>query len=290
EYAWTGNLGHWYWYIRTNAVTFNPLKAAELGYAPEEVPSPVPYQFFTERIHPDDYEHTMQAMRDHLAGQAAVYEAEYRIRAKDGSYRWYYDRGRITRRDPDGKPLFLAGIVFDVTEKKNLQLDLERKNRILAELSAIDGLTQVSNHRTIVEHLKAAMAEATRTRSPLSVALFDIDDFKHVNDSKGHIVGDQVLAAVAALIRNPIRETDQVGRYGGEEFMVVFSQVDLTTAVKAAERIRQAVAQHRFLDDLRITVSGGVSLYNGESESDLVHAADVKMYEAKRQGKNRIVF
>ena len=216
EYAWTGNLGHWYWHIGTNAVTFNPLKVAALGYAPDEVPEPVPYQFFTDRIHPDDYEHTMQAMRDHLAGQAAVYEVEYRIRAKDGTYRWYYDRGRITRRDANGKPLFLAGIVFDVTEKKNMQLDLERKNRILAKLSATDGLTQVSNHRTVLEYLKAAMVEADRTRSPLSVALFDIDDFKHVNDSQGHLVGDQVLVDVAALIKGNIRETDQIGRYGGE--------------------------------------------------------------------------
>ncbi len=290
EYAWTGNLGHWYWHIGTNAVTFNPLKVAALGYAPDEVPKPVPYQFFTDRIHPDDYEHTMQAMRDHLASQAAVYEVEYRIRAKDGTYRWYYDRGRITRRDANGKPLFLAGIVFDVTEKKNMQLDLERKNKILAELSATDGLTQVSNHRTVLEYLKAAMVEADRTRSPLSVALFDIDDFKHVNDSQGHLAGDQVLVDAAALIKGNIRETDQVGRYGGEEFMVVFAQADLATAAKAAERIRQAVAQHRFHDDLHITLSGGVSPYRGENETDLVHAADVKLYEAKRQGKNRIVF
>ena len=290
EYAWTGNLGHWYWHIGTNAVTFNPLKVAALGYAPDEVPEPVPYQFFTDRIHPDDYEHTMQAMRDHLAGQAAVYEVEYRIRAKDGTYRWYYDRGRITRRDTNGKPLFLAGIVFDVTEKKNMQLDLERKNRILVKLSATDGLTQVSNHRTVLEYLKAAMVEADRTRSPLSVALFDIDDFKHVNDSQGHLVGDQVLVDVAALIKGNIRETDQVGRYGGEEFMVVFAQADLATAAKAAERIRQAVAQHRFQDDLHITLSGGVSPYRGGSETDLVRTADVQLYEAKRQGKNRIVF
>ncbi len=290
EYAWTGNLGHWYWHIGTNAVTFNPLKVAALGYAPDEVPEPVPYQFFTDRIHPDDYEHTMQVMRDHLAGQAAVYEVEYRIRAKDGTYRWYYDRGRITQRDANGKPLFLAGIVFDVTEKKNMQLDLERKNRILAKLSATDGLTQVSNHRTVLEYLKAAMVEADRTRSPLSVALFDIDDFKHVNDSQGHLVGDQVLVDVAALIKGNIRETDQVGRYGGEEFMVVFAQADLATAAKAAERIRQAVAQHRFQDDLHITLSGGVSPYRGGSETDLVRTADVQLYEAKRQGKNRIVF
>lgn len=93
DFAWTGNLGHWYWNITTNRVTFNSLKVRALGFDPEELPEQVPYQFFTDRVHPDDYERTMEAMRSHLCGGAHVYEVEYRIQAKDGSWRWYYDRG-----------------------------------------------------------------------------------------------------------------------------------------------------------------------------------------------------
>nr|HPH12066.1 PAS domain-containing protein [Thermotogota bacterium] len=89
EYAWTGNLGHWYWDIKTNEVTFNPLKVITLGYERNELPERVTYQFFTDKLHSEDLQNTMEAMRDHLYGKAEVYEAEYRIKAKDGTYRWY---------------------------------------------------------------------------------------------------------------------------------------------------------------------------------------------------------
>ncbi|HPF20595.1 MAG TPA: sensor domain-containing diguanylate cyclase [Syntrophomonas sp.] len=289
EYAWTGNLGHWYWNIRTNAVTFNPLKITTLGYDPAEMPQPVPYQFFTERIHPEDLPLAMDVMRNHLYGRAGVYEVEYRIQAKDGNYKWYYDRGRITQYDENGKPVFLAGIVFDITAKKAMQIELEQKNKILAEQAEIDGLTQIGNHRTLIEHLKAKIVDANRLDKPLSVALFDIDNFKQVNDSKGHIYGDKVLMKIAALIKESVRDSDFPGRYGGEEFMVIFPNADLTAAARVAERIRQAVESNLFDDGLTITISGGVQQYHGEELSELIHAADMKLYAAKKRGKNQIV-
>lgn len=288
EYAWTGNLGHWYWNIKTNEVTFNPLKVTTLGYDKREIPEHVTYQFFTDKLHPEDYQKAMDAMRDHLYGKADVYEVEYRIKAKDGTFKWYYDRGRITQYD-NGKPAFLAGIVFDITEKKETQLELEYKNRILSEMSSIDGLTKIGNHRTLIEHLKAEIAEASRTSSPLSIAIFDIDDFKKVNDSKGHVYGDQVLVDVASIMKKSIRGTDFAGRYGGEEFMVIFPNTTLSVASKISERIRQAVEDYNFVDGLRITISGGVSQYNNETITELVHSADTRLYAAKRNGKNQIV-
>jgi len=288
EYAWTGNLGHWYWNIKTNEVTFNPLKVTTLGYDKSEIPEHVNYQFFTDKLHPEDYQKVMDAMRDHLYGKADVYEVEYRIKAKDGTFKWYYDRGRITQYD-NGKPAFLAGIVFDITEKKETQLELEYKNRILSEISSIDGLTKIGNHRTLIEHLKAEIAEANRTSSPLSIAIFDIDDFKKVNDSKGHVYGDQVLVDVASIIKKSIRCTDFAGRYGGEEFMVIFPNTTLSVASKISERIRQAVEDYNFVNGLRITISGGVSQYNNEKITEFVHSADTKLYSAKRNGKNQIV-
>lgn len=96
DYAWTGNLGHWYWNLQTNSVNFNLLKVTTLGYDASEIPEHVTYDFFTEKLHSDDYNKTMEAMRDHLYGKAEVYEVEYRIKAKDGKYKWYYDRGKIT--------------------------------------------------------------------------------------------------------------------------------------------------------------------------------------------------
>jgi len=97
DYDWTGNLGHWYWNIKTNSVTFNPLKVTTLGYELPEDGSPVPYQFFTEKLHPDDYEPTMNAMRDHLSGTIHVYEVEYRIQAVDGTWPGFTTGERLPR-------------------------------------------------------------------------------------------------------------------------------------------------------------------------------------------------
>ncbi len=289
EYAWTGNLGHWYWNIKTNEVTFNPLKVTTLGYDKSEIPEKVTYQFFTNKLHPEDYAKIMDAMRNHLNGSANVYEVEYRIQTKDGKYKWYYDRGKITQYDMHGKPLMLAGIVFDITEKKETQLELEYKNRILAEMSSIDGLTKISNHRTLIAKLKVGVLEASRTNGPLSIALFDIDDFKQVNDSKGHVYGDQVLVDIAEIINKNIRDTDLAGRYGGEEFMVIFANADLVTASNIAERIRKAIENNLFCDGIAVTISGGVKQYMGENLTQFIHEADKNLYEAKKNGKNQII-
>lgn len=289
EYAWTGNLGHWYWNIKTNEVTFNPLKVTTLGYDKSEIPEKVTYQFFTNKLHPEDYAKIMDAMRNHLNGSANVYEVEYRIQTKDGKYKWYYDRGKITQYDMHGKPLMLAGIVFDITEKKETQLELEYKNRILAEMSSIDGLTKISNHRTLIAKLKVEILEASRINGPLSIALFDIDDFKQVNDSKGHVYGDQVLVDIAEIINKNIRDTDLAGRYGGEEFMVIFANADLVTASNIAERIRKAIENNLFCDGIAVTISGGVKQYMGENLTQFIHEADKNLYEAKKNGKNQII-
>lgn len=290
EYAWTGNLGHWYWNIATNEVYFNPLKITTLGYEMSDIQEKVTYQFFTDKLHPEDYQKTMDSMTNHLYGKADVYEAEYRIQAKDGRYKWYYDRGKITQRDENGKALFLAGIVFDITEKKETQLELEQKNIALAELSSIDGLTKIYNHRTLMIHLESESTKAAHAGEPLCIAIFDIDDFKKVNDNKGHVFGDQVLFDVANIIKKSIRVTDAAGRYGGEEFMVILKNTEIKSAISISERIRKAVEKKLFAGDINITISGGVRQYNGESTTEFINNADKHLYEAKKCGKNQIRF
>src|SRR5690554_2228778 len=89
---WAGNLGHWTWFLKENKVIFNDLKASTLGYNPKDI-GDVGFEFFTSKLHPDDYESVMDNMRKHLKGESSAYEVEYRIRHKDGHYLWYYDRG-----------------------------------------------------------------------------------------------------------------------------------------------------------------------------------------------------
>lgn len=289
EYSWSGNLGHWYWNVKTNEVTFNPLKVTSLGYDISEIPEKVDYQFFTEKLHPEDYDKTMEVMLSHLTGKASVYEVEYRIRCKDGSYKWYYDRGKITKFDEEGKPQLLAGIVFDITDSKVVQSELESKNKALAELSAIDELTQLPNYRTLIRFLESEILMVNRTNKPLSIAIFDIDDFKTVNDTKGHLVGNDVLIEIGKIITKSIRDTDLAGRYGGEEFMVIFSNANIMTASKVAERIRLSIEDHIFGDDLKLTISGGLREYLGEDIDKFINSADKNLLEAKRRGKNLII-
>ena len=124
-FPWAGNLGKWRMNVKTGQVIPNPLKVTVLGYTMEEM-NPAVYQFFTDMIHPDDYEDTMEAMRKHLRGEASAYEAQYRIRTKAGKWKWFYDRGIITEYDDEGAPVWLTGIVFDISEQKAKEEELKR--------------------------------------------------------------------------------------------------------------------------------------------------------------------
>jgi len=288
NFPWTGNLGHWYWDVTENRVTCNPMKVMALGFTREGVPEEIPYDFFTNRLHPDDYDKTMQAMRDHMTGKTSVYEVEYRIRTLDGKWKWFYDRGKITRRSPDGKAVFLAGIVFDITSQKEMESELEDKNRLLEEISRHDGLTGLLNHLAFVDMLGDRIRESDG--QPISIAIFDIDDFKNVNDTYGHVAGDGVLERVADILARGVRKTDLAGRYGGEEFVAAFLETTGESAWMAADKIRQRVEDATFENGIHITISGGISEYRGQPMRDLMKEADAKMYEAKRNGKNRIAF
>lgn len=283
-------LGRWYWNTKTDNMTLDFYNPSLVGLdKSDDIPDIIPVSMLKKLIHPEDYQQRMDAMERYLDGKDSVYSAEYRTLTKTGEYRWFYDRGWMKLREQDGSPLLLEGIVFDITERKIPQLNMENQYKVLSEISFVDELTKVINHRAVMEKLKSAMAYAGKWNQPLSIALFDIDDFKMVNDTHGHIYGDRVLTDVAAILRSCTRDTDFVGRYGGDEFLVVFTNADNTVASQISERIRKAVEQGSFISGIRVTVSGGVAQFAGENLPDFIHASDTNLYEAKKRGKNRIV-
>jgi len=288
-YAWSGDLGHWYWNIQTNSVVFNTKKIQAMGYDRSELPERVTYQFFTDRLHPDDYERTMAAMKSHMRSEAKVYEVEYRIKAKNGEWIWFYDRGKITQWDSDGKPLFAAGIVFDISEQKARETILTEHNRLLSEDARTDSLTGILNRKAILADLNGQMMESSTQKKPVSVVLVDIDHFKSINDTYGHVTGDMVLKEVTQAIRDVLRDRDSIGRYGGEEFLVILPETDLNQAIRAGERIRREIASREFSCSCPVTISGGVQTYQGEDLMDLIHSADQKLYQAKQGGRNRMI-
>ncbi len=283
DFPWTGNLGHWYWNVQTNHVQFNPLKVEALGYRMDELPDIVPYQFFTERLHPDDYRPVMDNMLAHLHGTAPVYEVEYRIRAKDGSWKWFYDRGKLTRHGPDGRPVLVAGIVFDISAKKALEEQLNEKNRMLEELARIDGLTGLFNARTIKEQLDIEMKRARRWEQGLVIAMLDVDKFKTINDTYGHLAGDEVLAAVGREFKKGIRETDAAGRYGGDEFLVIFPQTPPGIAVQIIDRILAAIRTADPVPGFPVNLSCGIARFADQSPTDLLGLADAALYADKQR-------
>jgi diguanylate cyclase (GGDEF)-like protein len=159
-----------------------------------------------------------------------------------------------------------------------------------------DELTNLYNRRYIVEYFENILNIAKRKESPVTVMMIDIDNFKRFNDEYGHKTGDQVLKLVSAAITANVREGDAVGRYGGEEFIVIFPHTEMDDAHEVAERIREAVAsmqwnEYGFNNLPRITISAGLACFpqHGYSHYHLTNAADKALYRAKRDGKNRIV-
>ena len=176
-----------------------------------------------------------------------------------------------------------------------MQAQMKSQQRQLEELASLDGLTGVLNRRALEDRLHEAHAQARRRFNPLSVALLDLDRFKQINDTHGHQAGDRVLQEIAARVKDVTREYDSVGRYGGEEFMVILTDASSDAAQVAAERIRRKVADAPVEFDGRwipVTTSIGLatSLEPDEGQVQaLIALADAGLYEAKRKGRNRIV-
>ncbi len=160
-------------------------------------------------------------------------------------------------------------------------------------LMTLDGLTQVYNKRYFSDALEHEFARSRRYRHPFSLVLFDIDHFKKVNDSYGHLAGDEVLRHVVGSIKIKVRANDLVARTGGEEFAVILPETDVQGALALAEKLRRAVENERIVHEgtaIAVTISLGVACFDEELKSAeaLVRRADQKLYEAKHGGRNRV--
>ncbi|HEX4457323.1 MAG TPA: GGDEF domain-containing protein [Polyangia bacterium] len=169
----------------------------------------------------------------------------------------------------------------------------ESFQRQMYESALRDGLTKIFNKKYFMDRLESEFAFAVRHRTPLSLIMFDIDYFKRINDSHGHLAGDYALSTMAAVVQETIRQEDVFARYGGEEFVVICRGIDLTGATAFGERIRRCVDQQQFVytgTQIRVTVSVGVAAVNNMREpQELIGAADDALYQAKRQGRNRVI-
>jgi diguanylate cyclase (GGDEF)-like protein len=186
--------------------------------------------------------------------------------------------------------IFIYIIYFNEMLKMGVKKVLAKKNAELKRLSTMDHLTNIYNRSYIFELVKIEMQRSKRNKKPMSLIFFDIDNFKNINDTYGHSRGDELLKRSCELFKNITRKVDTIGRWGGEEFIIVCSETDLDSAKDLCERLRYELSMHKFSFDEEITASFGVVQYNFTySIDELIEKADNCMYEAKKSGKNKVI-
>jgi diguanylate cyclase (GGDEF)-like protein/PAS domain S-box-containing protein len=229
-------------------------------------------------VHPDDLPHMRELFVKAQAGKPLpVFQV--RILTKTGEY---LDAEIAANPIHRGGSIAILGVVRDITERK-------QKEKEIHLLAATDSLTGILNRREFTSILENELARARRYATPLSLVMYDLDYFKQVNDTFGHDVGDYVLQTVTDLVERNIRGIDIDARWGGEEFMILMPQSDIHGAKKAAEKLRLAIAGHRFEKAGFITASFGVAEYASQDDIDsLLKKADDALYRAKGKGRNRV--
>lgn len=251
------------------------------GYAPEELIENRVASYASLRDE-EDNERVYCEVKAALANKES-FSLEYSLTRKDGRRIWVWERGRDVEED-DGT-VVLEGIVLDISDRKRLESKLE-------EMATRDPLTGLLNRREMAKVLDDELERAQRYQRPMAVLWIDFDHFKDVNDTYGHAAGDSVLRATSRLLLESVRSVDSIGRFGGEEFVIVLPEMDLEEARDTAERLRRKVAEApQPLGDGRsapLTISVGIAVYpeHGQTAAVLCAAADKAMYLAKDRGRN----
>lgn len=276
------NDGLWDWNLQTGRVYFSPRWKAMLGWQEGEI-ADAPEEWYG-RIHDADRERVKEEIAAHQDGLTPHFESEHRVLHKDGTFRWMLSRG-LAVHDPSGKVLRMAGSQTDITERK-----------------VSDPLTGLPNRLLFIDRLGRLIKHAKRRKDHLFAILFlDLDGFKMINDSLGHLVGDQLLLGVAGRLEKCLRATDTVARLGesftvarlgGDEFTVLLDDLkDPADARSAAERLMKALVPPFIVGGKEVftSVSIGIALSNAayEEAEDMLRDADTAMYRAKSMGKAR---
>ena len=278
------------WDIARGAIWWSDGFYEIFGYAPGRLaPSLEAWQAL---IHPDDAPTVIGSLERALAGSADSWEGAYRFRRDDGQFAEVEDRGQFLR-DADGVAVRMIGAMLDVTARRAGEARLRVAQAELAHRATHDPLTGLPN-RTLITDRLAAQIRRTEQGGASPVAVFvGLDHFKLINDTLGHAVGDRVLAAVAERLRAVVPASDTVGRFGGDEFVVLFDQQGDAHTRAVLERIAEALSRPLdTLDTLHYltpSIGWGVHPQAGADAETLLKNVDLAMYQAKQRGRNNVV-
>ena len=255
-----------------------------VGYKKEELETLT----FQEITYHDDLEANLANVQRLLDGSATTYHMEKRYVRKDQRIVWTQLTSSVVK-DAAGTPLYLVAQIEDITDRR-------RSREQILQLAYYDALTGLPNRRLLKDRLKQLLAKAKRFQRSLALMFLDLDNFKQVNDTLGHDVGDELLKVVASRLQACVRAMDTVCRQGGDEFIIVLSEIaQPEDAGVVANKIINAINEPITVNenDLLITISIGIAIYsvNGTDDAkELMKKADIAMYEGKKNGRNRFVF
>jgi diguanylate cyclase (GGDEF)-like protein/PAS domain S-box-containing protein len=276
------NDGLWDWNLASGEIYFSPRWNHMLGYPVSEAWSASEAWF--SHIHADDRARVRAEIAAHCAGKTPEFASEYRMRHKSGGYIWMLSRG-IAVRDSSGNAIRIAGSQTDITEGK-----------------ISDPLTHIPNRLYFIDRLESAIETARQQATLFAILFIDLDQFKMVNDSLGHVTGDELLIDVAGRLRASIRTSSRLGgdgqsvvaRVGGDEFAILLGRIQHEAeASVVASRILERLSEPFHLEGRRMFVSASIGIAlssTGSTPEDLLRNADTAMYHAKANGKGRSEF
>src|SRR6185369_14505640 len=243
---------------------------------------------FQEITHPKDLEPILANVLSLLDGSVTSFSMEIRYIRRDQQIVWAQLTSSVVR-DTVGVPLYLVAQIEDISDRRRTQEQIYK-------MAYYDALTSLPNRRLLLDRLNQALAQAKRYKRSMALMFMDIDNFKRVNDTLGHDMGDELLKIVAGRLRACVREMDTVCRQGGDEFIIVLteiahSQVVAVIANKIIETISDPISLQE--NELHITTSIGIAVYpidGTDDEKELMKKADTALYEAKNKGKNGFMF
>lgn len=276
--------GIWDWDLNTNNIYFASRWRSMLGLDEEQSCTSQPSEWL-DRVHAEDKERLNLAINTHLQGLTSTLECEYRIKHRDGGYRWMLCNG-LALFDQNKKPFRMAGSQSDITSRKKLEEQLIHK-------AMHDDLTRLPNRALFMDRLNETLKQVHNQRDKKAAVMFlDIDHFKLINDSLGHKSGDSLLVAISQRLQQSMRLGDTLSRFGGDEFAILIDSFEKADeALKVANRICETLKKPFIIDGRELFSNASIGIVftdnNYQSADDLMRDADIAMYHSKNNGRSR---